>query len=48
MLVPIVGVVDHVNGPKGVFHCIASKEIQGTFSIAEYGHEVNVGDNVEL
>lgn len=48
VLAPIIGVVDHVNAPKGVFHCIASQEIQSTFSISEYGREVKAGDNVEL
>ena len=48
VLSTVVGVVDHVNASKGLFHCIADRDVQGTFPIAEFGHRVSAGDSVDL
>lgn len=48
VLVPTVGVVDHVNPEKRVFHCIASREAHGTFPISDFGADIKVGDFVDL
>jgi hypothetical protein len=48
VFVDSIGVVDHVNRDKGVFHCIAGKEAQGTFRLADYASDVALGDSVSL
>lgn len=48
VLTEVVGVVDHVNVEKGVFHCIAGKEAHGIFPIADYAAQVVPGDSLNL
>ena len=42
----IVGVVDHVNFPKGVLHVIAGREIDGVIDLSETN--ASIGDHIAL
>ena len=43
-----VGVVDHVDLAKRILHYIASRDVHGTISFADYAGEAAIGDSVAL